>query len=256
MSEEGAAPPLAVDWRNARRDRGRRHPCTTASPVPAPKSPAVDPCGRGADALSVFAALQFRDSPLERFDIARFAVPIPAACVHGELRPVALWEAVWQSQRRVTASGSCMCADLFDGRARDSECRWRGLSVFWSHDSLQIGFFRERSSEAVSLPRVATSSPSPKASRVSTVGHGTARAPIFSRRMAVLHVVDQAGGKLTRELAESGRCNQSRVPAWRATVPLCEQTDEGTTRQHQGVYVGSLDGMPPVRVLEERVKTE
>ena len=35
---------------------------------------------------------------------------------------------------------------------------------------------------------------------------------------------------------------------------LYTQTGDDPTSEHQGVYVGSLDGAPPVRVIEERVK--
>ena len=203
-------------------------------------------------ALSIVALLQFRESPSERESV-QFAVPVPggdAFTVNFALSPdgKSLAIAATRDGRRqlyVRPIDSTTARAIPDTDGADYP--------FWSPDNLQIGFFADKA-----LKRVAAAGG--QVFTVAEIGSGSlggtwnSAGTILFASGAALHVVDQKGGTPTRALTpeSADASNPQFLPGGRRF--LYTQTAQDTKGEHQGVYVGSLDGTPPVRLLGERVK--
>ncbi|HZL94362.1 MAG TPA: protein kinase, partial [Vicinamibacterales bacterium] len=203
-------------------------------------------------ALSIGALLQVREAPAEERTSVHFAVPVPGGdssavnfAVSPDGRSLAI-AATREGRRQlyVRSIDSTTARPIPDTEGANYP--------FWSPDSLQIGFFADKS-----LKRVAAAG-----GRVFTIaattgllgGAWNAAGSILFAQGSTLLVVDQAGGVpmplLRPDLATPS--NPQFLPGGRRF--LYTQTGDDPTSEHQGVYVGSLDGAPPVRVIEERVK--
>jgi dipeptidyl aminopeptidase/acylaminoacyl peptidase len=204
-------------------------------------------------ALSIGALLRVRGAPDEDRTSVHFAVPVPGGdsstvnfSVSRDGRSLAI-AATREGRRQlyVRSIDSTVARPIPDTEGADYP--------FWSPDGQQIGFFTEKS-----LKRVGASG-GPVSTIVAMTGPtigGTwnVAGQILFAEGSALQVVDQAGGMpmpvLRPELAAPS--NPQFLPGGRRF--LYTQTGDDPTSEHQGVYVGSLDGAPPVRVIGERVK--
>jgi serine/threonine protein kinase/Tol biopolymer transport system component len=203
-------------------------------------------------ALSIVALLRFRESPSERESV-QFAVPVPggdAFTVNFALSPdgKSLAIAATRDGRRqlyVRPIDSTTARAIPDTDGADYP--------FWSPDNLQIGFFADNA-----LKRVVVASGQvftvAEISGGSLGGTWNSAGTILFASGSALHAVDQKGGPPTRALTPESAdpSNPHFLPGGRRF--LYTQTAQDTKGEHQGVYVGSLDGTPPVRLLGERVK--
>jgi serine/threonine protein kinase/Tol biopolymer transport system component len=202
-------------------------------------------------ALSTGALLRIREAPARRTSV-HFAVPVPGGdsstvnfAVSPDGRSLAI-AATREGRRQlyVRAIDSVAARPIPDTEGADYP--------FWSADSLQIGFFADKSLKRVAAAggRVVTIT----ATTGSLGGTWNAAGSILFVQGSALQVVDHAGGVpmpvLRPDLAAPS--NPQFLPGGRRF--LYTQTGDDPTSEHQGVYVGSLDGAPSVRLIGERVK--